>query len=260
MASRESFYCLIVPFWLQKATMKLEMENTIHGKWYDDACGGAFGLELLGERWALLIVRELMFGGRRFKELREGLPTISAKAMTERLHGLERSGVIQRVLLPIAASRKSPAPEPVQLYELTPWGYRADEVLLALCRWALASPGHDHSLFLSPAAMMMSLRALFDPARACGLNLAGAIRMDDESFVASVADRQLSIARGTTDNPVFTIAASGADPVKRLIHGKAPPEVLGPLGLSISGDREAAARFIGMFGFPAKWATEPMIP
>ena len=62
-----------------------------HGRWYDDACGTAFGLELLGERWSLLIVRELFFGPRRFSDIRAELPGISAKVLTERLAGLIRS-------------------------------------------------------------------------------------------------------------------------------------------------------------------------
>ena len=72
---------------LQKETRSVER---LHGRWYNDACGTAFGLELLGERWALLIVRELMFGPRRFSDLRAGLPGISAKSLTERLDGLVR--------------------------------------------------------------------------------------------------------------------------------------------------------------------------
>src|SRR3546814_1937363 len=76
---------------LQKATMTLLKETKRHGKWYDDACGTALALELLGERWSLLIVRALMFGGRSFTDLRAGLPGIRAKVLTERLEGLERS-------------------------------------------------------------------------------------------------------------------------------------------------------------------------
>ncbi len=83
-------------------------------RWYDDACGTALGLELVGERWSLLIVRELMFGGRRFSELRGSLPGISANILTMRLEGLERIGIVQRRTLPPPAS--------VQIYELTPWG------------------------------------------------------------------------------------------------------------------------------------------
>src|SRR4051812_27230271 len=90
-------------------------------RWYDDACGAAHGLELLGERWSLLVVRELMFGPRRFGELRAGLPGISANILTQRLAGLEAAGILVR--------RKLPPPASVQVYALTPWGQEVDQVL-----------------------------------------------------------------------------------------------------------------------------------
>ena len=93
-------------------------------RWYDDACGTALGLELLGERWSLLVVRELMFGGRRFSDLRGSLSGISANILTMRLEGLERAGVVQRRVLPPPAS--------IQIYELTPWGYEAEVILREL--------------------------------------------------------------------------------------------------------------------------------
>ena len=102
-----------------------------HGKWYDDACGTAFAMELIGERWALLIVRELMFGGRRFSDIRASLPGLSAKVLTERLEALEQAGIVARVRLPPPAS--------AQLYELTELGLAADEAIMALGRWAARS-------------------------------------------------------------------------------------------------------------------------
>src|SRR3954463_8616315 len=89
-------------------------KGALKNRWYDDACGTALALELVGERWSLLIVRELMYGGRRFSELRASLPGISANVLTQRLEGLESTGVLAR--------RKLPSPASVQIYELTPWG------------------------------------------------------------------------------------------------------------------------------------------
>ena len=85
-------------------------------------------MELVGERWALLVVRELMFGARRFSDLRANLPGISAKVLTERLAGLEEAGVLNR--------RKLPPPVSAQVYELTEWGYRAEPLVQELGRWA----------------------------------------------------------------------------------------------------------------------------
>src|SRR3546814_21061611 len=128
--------------------MTLQKETKRLGKWYDDACGTALALELLGERWSLLIVRELMFGGRRFTDLRAGLPGISAKVLTDRLEGLEQAGVVQ--------SRQLPPPAATQIYALTEWGYQAADANTALGRWAAASPDHDPPLPLSAASLMRS--------------------------------------------------------------------------------------------------------
>jgi DNA-binding HxlR family transcriptional regulator len=141
--------------------MKLkEMTNksaALEKRWYDDACGTALGLELVGERWSLLIVRELMFGGRRFSELRGSLLGISANILTMRLEGLERVGIVQRRMLPPPAS--------IQIYELTPWGYEAEVILRELGRWATRSPLHDPTLPLSTASLLMSFRTMYSPKR-----------------------------------------------------------------------------------------------
>ena len=102
--------------------MKLEKmtpaEKLPQKRWYDDACGTALAMELVGERWSLLIVRELMFGPRRFGELRAGLTGISANVLTQRLEGLEAANILVK--------RKLPPPANVQVYALTPWGYEAE--------------------------------------------------------------------------------------------------------------------------------------
>src|SRR4028118_2042710 len=105
---------------------------------YDDACGAAHALDLVGERWALLVMRELMLGPKRFSDLRADLPGISANVLTQRLEGLEAAGVLVR--------RKLPPPASTQAYELTPWGYEAEPIFQVLGRWAARSPGHDPTL------------------------------------------------------------------------------------------------------------------
>src|SRR5688500_1546362 len=125
--------------------MKLLKETnplTDHGKWYQDACGTAFAMELVGERWSMLIVRELMLGGRRSSDLRASLPGISSKVLTERFAGLEQAGVLVR--------RKPPPPAASQVYELAEWGYLAEPAIQELGRWAARSPQHDATLPLSP--------------------------------------------------------------------------------------------------------------
>lgn len=181
-------------------------------------------------------MRELMFGPRRFSHLRAGLPAISARVLAERLGDLEAAGVVRHVMLPPPAS--------VPVYELTEWGYRADEAMLALCRWALLSPGHDPSLPLSAAALMMSLRATFRPAPAAGLALSATIRIGEETFHAAIADGRITVARGSAEDAALHLAAPGTAPLMALVYGKRPPADLAPLGLAITGD---PAPFVACF-------------
>ena len=121
--------------------------QAIAKRWYNDACGAAFALELVGERWSILIVRELMFGPRRFSEIKGDLPGISANILTQRLTSLEQEGVIER--------RKLPPPASAQVYQLTEWGYLAEPILSELGRWATRSPEHDPTLPFSAASAML---------------------------------------------------------------------------------------------------------
>lgn len=222
--------------------MKLQKETSAHGKWYDDACGTAFALELIGERWSLLIIREMMFGARRFTDLRAGLPSISAKVLTERLEGLERAGIVQRRLLP--------PPAAAQVYELTEWGYLAEESIQALGRWAAHSPGHDATLPLSAASLMMSFRTMFDCRRAAGLSVSGSIHVGNEHFRVTVSDSQLIAERGAADAPGFGLSAPVASPIAGAVYGKLPFPQLAGAGLVVTGDESLALRFIDLFHLP----------
>src|SRR3546814_14695887 len=102
---------------------------------YEDACGSAHALDLVGERWALLVMRELMLGPKRFSDLRADLPGISANVLTQRLEGLESAGLLIR--------RQLPPPASVQVYELTPWGYESEPIFQALGHWGVPSPDPD---------------------------------------------------------------------------------------------------------------------
>ncbi len=226
--------------------MKLQKETSPHGKWYDDACGTAFALELVGERWSLLIVRELMFGPRRFTDLRAGLPSISAKVLTERLEGLERAGIVQR--------RHLPPPVAAQVYELTEWGYGAEESIQALGRWAARSPGHDPTLPLSAASLMMSFRTMFDAARAGDLAVTGSISVGDERFLVTVKDGALRAERGQAESPRFGLSAPSAMPIAGVVYGKIPLQELAGAGLRVEGDRDMVRRFIDLFHLPRQAA------
>lgn len=227
--------------------MELQKETKFgqrHGKWYDDACGTAFALELVGERWSLLIVRELMFGGRRFSDLRAGLPGISAKVLTERLEGMERAKIVQR--------RQLPPPISAQVYELTAWGYKSEDAIKELGRWAATSPDHDPTLPLSPASLMLSFRTMFDGSRAGGLDITGAIRLGHDRFFVEVKDGKLRAERGEIEAPDFVFEAPAASLIAAAVYGKVSFAELAGAGLVFTGNRDAALGYIDCFHLPEK--------
>lgn len=223
---------------LQKVTRSAENS---HGRWYADACGTAFGLELLGERWSLLIVRELMFGPRRFSDIRASLPGISAKVLTERLAGLEAHGVVVRS----AASE----PAPVRLYGLTDWGYAAEPIVQELGRWAAASPLHDPTLPLSPASFMLSLRTMLDRAGARDLTLVAGFEIGRTAFTARLADCAMPVARGRPDAADLRFDAASAPSLAAVFYGDVPPR---EAGVRIEGSAECLSRFLALFSLPEK--------
>jgi len=214
-----------------------------HGRWYNDACGTAFGLEVIGERWALLVVRELMLGARRFSDLRAALPGISAKVLTERLTALEGSGVVARRMLP--------PPGKAQVYELTPWGLAAEPLIQELGRWAAQSTAHDPRLPLSAVSLMLSLRTMLDREACAAFTGRIGFVIGEESFVAEPQGRELPIRRGEPEGADAVFRAPSADVIAAGIYAGVPWEELeAGAGLAISGDRVRALAFAGMFSLP----------
>jgi DNA-binding HxlR family transcriptional regulator len=223
---------------------KITDSSTASRRRYDDACGTAHALDLVGERWALLVIRELMLGPKRFSDIRADLPGISANVLTQRLEGLEASGIVVR--------RRLPPPASTQVYELTDWGYEAEPIIQELGRWAARSPAHDPSLQLSGTSLMLSFRTMFDAARAQAMNGTAGFRIGNETLVARVADGRLEAGRGDTAQAdvVFT---GPAPAVAAFVYGGVPLAALeAEAGLAVTGDRGFAARFAGLFNLPAK--------
>ncbi|MFI5693784.1 winged helix-turn-helix transcriptional regulator [Kribbella sp. NPDC051586] len=122
---------------------------------YRQACGVARGLDIVGERWSLLVVRELLLGPKRFTDLQEALPTASPNALSDRLRELAAAGVVRR--------RQLPPPGNVRVYELTPWGRGLEPIVVALGTWALAAPRTAEQLFVSVDSAMLTIRTFFVP-------------------------------------------------------------------------------------------------
>jgi len=228
---------------LQKET---ESSDARHGRWYEDACGTAFAMELIGERWSLLIVRELMLGGRRFSDLRASLPGISAKVLTERLASLETAGVLVK--------RKLPPPAATQVYELTEWGYLAEPAIQELGRWAARSPEHNPQLPLSPVSFMLSLRTMIDLKAARELDVAVGFTVAGESFLAELREGRMPVRRAERGAGEVNFTADEALPLLRLFYGKQPLAEARAAGVSLTGDAALAGRFVALFSLPPKIA------
>jgi len=216
---------------------------------YDDACGVAHALDLIGERWALLVVRELLLGPKRFSDLRADLPGISANILTQRLDQMETAGVLIR--------RKLPPPAAGQVYELTSWGYESEPIVQALGRWATRSPAHDPTLPLSAVSLMLSFRTMLDPARARGLAARIGFRLGEETYLARLADGRIDIARGDVKS-ADVIFTGPARALAAAVYGGQPLSVLvAKKALMLDGDRALAEKFVTLFPLPPKIARSP---
>ena len=155
-------------------------------------------MDLIGERWSMPLIRELLLGPRRFGDLKTSLNGISANVLTQRLEGLEAAGVLVR--------RKLPPPASVQVYELTPWGYEAAPIFQALGRWAVRSPYHDPTRPFSPVSLMLSLKTMLSPAAAGDLAAKIQLVMNDEPFFwARNQQGDIRVGRGEIDDPDLLI-------------------------------------------------------
>lgn len=206
---------------------------------YGDACGTAHGLELIGERWALLVLRELMLGPRRFSELRADLPGISANVLTQRLTELEERGLVIR--------RRLPRPANVQVYEATEWGLEAEPIVQTLGRWAARSPRHDPTLPISGVSILLSMRTMFDRQKIEGMTATIQFRFGSDSYVARIGNGEIDIAPGETEEADLTVEADPPANLAAVMYGKASYDLI-----TWSGDRKLLDRFVDLFHLPPK--------
>jgi DNA-binding HxlR family transcriptional regulator len=206
---------------------------------YADPCGIARALDVLGERWALLVVRELMLGPRRFGQLQDGLPDVSPNVLAQRLRDLEQDGVVRRTLLDPPAS--------VAVYELTQRGQALEPILMELGRWGSATPrigGRE----MSTAAMLFALRTMFEPGSQGDVTYG--LQLEGEHYAVRIADGEIAISRGRPSDAAAYLATNltALRLVVFLGTGVRAAEDAG--ALAISGDRRVAARFPKYFRRP----------
>jgi DNA-binding HxlR family transcriptional regulator/putative sterol carrier protein len=208
---------------------------------YGEGCAAAHALDLVGERWALLVVRELLLGPKRFTDLREGIPHASPNVLSQRLRELEDSGVVRRGTLPPPAASR--------IYELTEWGRGLEPVILALGEWGVRSP-HRPRGDMSVDCYALALKTAFDPDAAEGLEATFQLRLDGQRFRARVAEGRFEVARGTVEDPDATIVTDTGTFKSLLWDGRKLADARHAGDVQITGDEKALARFLRLFPEP----------
>jgi DNA-binding HxlR family transcriptional regulator len=204
-------------------------------KCYEQYCPMAHALSLVGERWSLLIVRELLHGPKRYTDLAHGLPGIGTNILAARLRDLEEAGVIQK--------RKLPPPYAVTVYDLTEYGRELDEVMHALARWgarSLGPPGPDDELY--PEWGVNAFAALFDPEAARGVTETYVLKIDDDVFTACVKDGHLEASCGDAEDADVHVETGIATFFPLVAGDLAPAEAVKKGVARIEGDPEAVER------------------
>ena len=209
---------------------------------YGDGCAIARGLDQVGERWALLVVRELLLGPKRYTDLQRGLPNASPNVLSERLRELERDGIVRR--------RKLPPPAGSRVYELTEWGRELEDIVIALGHWGARAPSPPSDAPVGVDSMILALDARFDPGAAAGLRAVYVLRLGDDSFRIEVAGGEIDLARGGADPADATIETDPSTLAAVLWGGQSLTEAQRSGVVTIAGDKAAAKRFFRLFPAP----------
>ena len=209
---------------------------------YQDGCAVAHALDIVGDRWAMPIMRELMLGPKRFTDLRAGLPGISANVLTQRLEELEAASILIR--------RRLPPPAASQIYELTDWGRESEILFQVLGRWACRSPTMEPGKPMSAVSVVMSLRTMIDRSAIGDMDAVIGFRFGEETFRALLRDGDFIIDRGEADGADVILSGDQNMLVAVTYGGARFADVAH--GLRVEGDRAVAERFARLFPLPPK--------
>lgn len=201
---------------------------------YGDGCAIATALDHVGERWAMLIVRELLLGPKRFTDLQDGLPHAGPKVLAQRLRELEGAGVLRRRTLPPPASS--------QVYELTEWGAGLDAVVVALGRWGAQAPDRSEDPVGADSAML-KLRSFFRPRAEHPWAATYEVRLGQHRFTVRVVDGRLAdVSRGEPREP-DTVVETDADTLDEVLGADGALAAAVDEGrLTLTGDGDAGRR------------------
>ena len=213
-------------------------------KSYEQYCAVARALDVVGERWTLLIVRDLLMGPKRYTDLRVGLPGIATDILTARLRTLEEAGLVRR--------RNLPPPAPATIYELTETGSRLGPAILALGQVGLATlgspqPGED----VRPERLVVGLRVSFRREEFADLTETYELVINDEPFTVEVSDGVVDTRPGGASSPSISLATD-ADTFVALMTGRASAaDSLTKGRATLEGDPSVLDRFIDAFSYPS---------
>ncbi|MBF6341483.1 transcriptional regulator [Nocardia abscessus] len=211
-------------------------------RWYNDGCAVSHALDLIGDRWALPVVRELLLGPKRFTDLRSGLPGASPDMLSQRLRELRQAGVVRQ--------HRLPPPAAAWVYELTEWGAELAPVVTQLGRWGGRSPLLRHDIHSSVDSLMLSLRATFDPEAAAGAAMAVALRLGDDRFRVRIAGGAIRVERGDIDRP-DVVLDTDSHTLDDLLYGGMDLESAVHAGtVRVTGTHAVAQRFLDLFPLP----------
>jgi len=211
---------------------------------YGQYCGIARALDLVGERWALLVVRELLLGPRRFTDLRGGLPGVSTNVLAARLRRLERDGIVRRTVLPPPAASA--------VYELTEYGRELEPPLLALGRWGARALGaREHDEALCSHWLALALKSFFHADVARGVRAVYEVRLRDGAFRLSVRNRLVQVAQATVEGDADLVLEADDDAFVALLAGALTPgDAISSAGVRVvEGDLAGLERFVELFRF-----------
>jgi DNA-binding HxlR family transcriptional regulator len=211
---------------------------------YDDGCAAAHALDLIGERWALLVVRELVLGPKRFTDLRASLPGISPNVLSQRLEELEQASIVVR--------RRLPPPAAVWVYELTDWGRELEPIIRSFGRWAARSPSMILGRPISITSLILSFRTMFDADAARGLKCTLELRLGEERFAAAVANGRLEIVPGDADKPDAVVEADRNALAAIVYAGRDLNEAIRAGDVKVAGDKALVKRFVRLFRLPER--------
>lgn len=209
---------------------------------YDQFCPVARSLDLVGERWTLLVIRELVLGPRRYSDLLTALPGVGTNLLAERLRRLEELGLAER--------RRLPAPAASTVYELTERGRGLEPALVALAGWGLPLMDRPEAGdAFDPAWVLLSFKATFDAEAARGVRETYEFRIGDRCFHAAVDHGELRVADGPAQEPDLVIEAAPEDFIAVGTGAVPPDEALAGGRVRIEGAPEALVRSVAILGF-----------